>query len=60
MLKKVFLLTTVVVSTAAIAQKPDTYIWYQQPAKAFEESMVLGNGMQGASVFGGITHEKFI
>jgi len=40
------------------AQQEDKILWYKQPAKAFEESLVLGNGTQGASVFGGITTEK--
>ena len=39
-------------------QKPDKTLWYKQPAKAFEESLVLGNGTQGASVFGGTKEEK--
>ncbi|MEZ4961483.1 MAG: glycoside hydrolase family 95 protein [Saprospiraceae bacterium] len=30
-------------------------LWYAQPAKFFEETLVLGNGRIGASVFGGVT-----
>lgn len=33
-------------------------LWYESPANYFEESLVLGNGMQGATVFGGINNEK--
>jgi alpha-L-fucosidase 2 len=33
-------------------------LWYKQPAKYFEESLVLGNGKMGASVFGGIATDK--
>ena len=40
------------------AQNADKVLWYRQPAKVFEESLVLGNGTQGASVFGGINNEK--
>jgi alpha-L-fucosidase 2 len=58
MLKKIFVTITIVVASVASAQKPDTHIWYKYPAKAFEESIVLGNGTQGASVFGGINSEK--
>jgi alpha-L-fucosidase 2 len=29
-------------------------LWYEQPATHFEESLVLGNGKMGASVFGGV------
>lgn len=42
----------------AIGQKPDKVLWYSKPAKHFEETLVLGNGTQGASVFGGIRDEK--
>ncbi len=34
------------------AQSP-AKIWFDQPATYFEESLVLGNGKMGASVFGG-------
>lgn len=33
-------------------------LWYESPANYFEESLVLGNGMQGATVFGGIKEDK--
>lgn len=29
-------------------------LWYNQPARYFEESLMLGNGKMGATVFGGI------
>ena len=29
-------------------------LWYERPAEHFEESLVLGNGTMGASVFGGV------
>jgi alpha-L-fucosidase 2 len=35
-----------------------TTLWYQKPAKYFEESLVLGNGKMGASVFGGVQSDK--
>lgn len=34
--------------------QPDLKLWYNQPGKYFEESLVLGNGKTGASVFGKI------
>jgi alpha-L-fucosidase 2 len=58
MIKKIFLISSLAYASVAIAQQPDKYIWYKQPAKAFEESIVLGNGTQGASVFGGVINEK--
>ncbi|MEM0576640.1 glycoside hydrolase family 95 protein [Flavobacterium polysaccharolyticum] len=33
-------------------------LWYNQPAEFFEESLVLGNGKMGATVFGGINSDK--
>ena len=41
------------------AQAQSTHIlWYNKPAQYFEESLVLGNGKMGASVFGGIDTDK--
>ena len=39
------------------AQSANT-LWYNQPALYFEESLVLGNGKMGASVFGGVTSDQ--
>src|SRR5665811_1663335 len=33
-------------------------LWYNKPAQYFEESLVLGNGKMGASVFGGVDSDK--
>jgi len=33
-------------------------LWYKQPAQYFEESLVLGNGKMGASVFGGVKSDQ--
>jgi alpha-L-fucosidase 2 len=33
-------------------------LWYESPAKYFEEALVLGNGQHGATVFGGISIDK--
>jgi alpha-L-fucosidase 2 len=35
-------------------------LWYRQPAHFFEESLVLGNGKMGASVFGGVSSEQIV
>lgn len=32
-------------------------LWYQKPASAFEEALVLGNGKMGATVYGGAATE---
>ena len=33
-------------------------LWYNKPARYFEEALVLGNGTQGATVFGGTDTDK--
>lgn len=33
-------------------------LWYKQPAQYFEETLVLGNGKVGASVFGGVDTDQ--
>ena len=42
------------------APKPDGQytLWYQQPAKVWEEALPLGNGKLGAMVFGGVADER--
>lgn len=52
------LLLTLTCSLVARAQQPDKTLWYKQPAQYFEESLVLGNGTHGASVFGGVQSDK--
>jgi alpha-L-fucosidase 2 len=42
---------------ATFAQSINT-LWYNRPAEYFEESLVLGNGKMGASVFGGVLSDK--
>lgn len=34
-------------------------LWYDQPAKIWEEALPLGNGKTGAMVFGGVSTERF-
>jgi alpha-L-fucosidase 2 len=41
-----------------IAAQSDHILWYKQPADFFEESLVLGNGKQGATIFGGVNSDK--
>lgn len=44
--------------TTAHAQQPDKTLWYNRPAEHFEESLVLGNGTLGATVFAGVKSDK--
>ena len=41
----------------SLAQSSNT-LWYKQAAQHFEETLVLGNGRVGASVFGGVQSDK--
>ncbi|MBV5349585.1 glycoside hydrolase family 95 protein, partial [bacterium] len=41
----------------AFSQSANT-LWYNQPAQYFEETLVLGNGKVGASVFGGVVSDQ--
>ncbi|MEY4525827.1 MAG: Alpha-L-fucosidase [Bacteroidota bacterium] len=52
-------LTLIAFSTFAqqTQQKP-MRLWYDKPATYFEEALVLGNGKQGATVFGGTKSDK--
>ena len=52
-----FLLNTFLLKDLAFAQSANT-LWYKQPAQYFEESLALGNGTMGASVFGGVNSDK--
>ncbi len=53
----IFFFFVLALSQALISQSDNT-LWYDKPATYFEESLVLGNGKIGASVFGGVTTDK--
>ena len=42
---------------SVFAQSAHT-LWFNKPAQYFEETLVLGNGRMGASVFGGVNSDK--
>jgi alpha-L-fucosidase 2 len=56
-MKQLFAAIIVIAPGFLTAQSPDK-LWYNQPAQYFEESLVLGNGKAGASVFGGVESDK--
>ena len=41
-----------------MAAQSSHILWYNQPAEFFEESLVLGNGKLGVTVFGGVNSDK--
>jgi alpha-L-fucosidase 2 len=53
----IILLFVILQENNTFAQSVNT-LWYNQPAQYFEESLVLGNGIMGASVFGGVSSDK--
>jgi alpha-L-fucosidase 2 len=54
----VITLSLIISETTNILAQSGNTLWYNQPARYFEESLVLGNGKMGASVFGGISSDK--
>ena len=59
-MKHILLLSSLlfVLPASDLMAQSDHILWYNQPAKYFEESLVLGNGKMGATVFGGINSDK--
>ena len=56
---RILFLTLLAFSTfAQQKQQKPMRLWYDKPATYFEEALVLGNGKQGATVFGGTKSDK--
>ena len=55
---KIKFLLLVLISQSLFAQQAPLKLWYYQPAEHFEEAMVVGNGSQGATIFGGPKSDK--
>ncbi len=58
--KLLFTLGAILLVISATAQSPDKVLWFDKPARFFNESLLLGNGTQGATIFGGTTKEKVL
>jgi len=58
LIKKTFLLLLLTSYYTNISAQSKNVLWYKQPAEFFEESLVLGNGKMGATVFGGANSDK--
>jgi len=50
----------VTASKAPFEGNPATTVWFNQPGKGFDQSLVLGNGRIGAMVFGGVDEERIV
>ncbi|MHC0439356.1 glycoside hydrolase family 95 protein [Flavobacterium sp. 3-210] len=57
-IKKTFLFLLLTFYHINISAQTKNILWYKQPAEFFEESLVLGNGKMGATVFGGANSDK--
>ncbi|MBS7256203.1 glycoside hydrolase family 95 protein [Flavobacterium branchiicola] len=57
-MKKTFFILLLTFYGTTISAQSSHVLWYKQPAEFFEESLVLGNGKMGATVFGGINSDK--
>ena len=57
---KRFRIITVCLAFCACANSEQTplRLWYNQPAKNWNEALPIGNGHAGAMVFGGIENEQ--
>jgi alpha-L-fucosidase 2 len=59
-MKRIFLalfLLSILQTQEGLSQSTNK-LWYSKPADYFEETLVLGNGKMGASVFGGVSSDK--
>ncbi len=54
----VLILISILLNNVFTIAQSKSKLWYKQPAACFEESLVLGNGKMGASVFGGVNSDK--
>lgn len=52
------MLLCVIMTHNSTAQKIPLKLWYDKPAKHFEEALVIGNGRIGATVFGDVDTDK--
>ncbi|QSW87078.1 glycoside hydrolase family 95 protein [Flavobacterium endoglycinae] len=57
-IKKTFFILLLTFYGTTISAQSKNVLWYKQPAEFFEESLVLGNGKMGATVFGGVNSDK--
>lgn len=57
-IKKTFFILLLTFYITNISAQSSHVLWYSQPAEFFEETLVLGNGKMGATVFGGVNSDK--
>ena len=57
-MRKLYIVLVISIFYGEMEAQSNHILWYKQPAEFFEESLVLGNGKQGATVFGGVELDK--
>ncbi len=57
-MRKLYIVLIISILYGKVAAQSDHILWYKQAADYFEESLVLGNGKMGATVFGGVNSDK--
>jgi alpha-L-fucosidase 2 len=58
--KAVYLCLGLMAFCNGIFAQTSNLLWYKQPAQYFEESLVMGNGTMGASIFSGLPSDTII
>jgi len=53
-----FFLSLILLAAQTTTAQSPVKLWFDEPAAYFEESLVLGNGKMGASVFGGVESDQ--
>lgn len=56
-MKKQLLFFPLVFTCLLAAGQTDMKLWYDHPAEYFEQTLVMGNGRMGASIFGGVASD---
>ena len=57
-MRKLYIVLVISIFYGEMEAQSNHILWYNQPADYFEESLVLGNGKMGATVFGGVNSDK--
>ena len=52
--ESIFILFLICTTLHVSAQQPPMRLWYDRPGEYFEESLPIGNGKIGASIYGGV------
>ena len=57
-MRKLYIVLAISIFYVKMTAQSNHILWYNKPADYFEETLVLGNGKMGATVFGGVDSDK--